>query len=233
MHYFPSHRYDILFLFLLIAPCQIFSQSLAMNSTNEFNFTKKIIPESIKKEAKIALSHYPELRNTPIEFKFKTSIKKSTMQAQPTFESIFKRKKNRGYKILISKKFHIEHKEFDIENVESNVLIGWFGHELGHVMDYRDRSTLGMLIFGLKYLFSKAHLKEVERTADMIAVNHGMSRYILATKDFILNNVHISAEYKARIEKLYMSPEEIMEIVNSKEKNLEKEVDDELVNNVQ
>lgn len=229
MQYPHPNKYYFFFLLLISTPCLIFSQSLLMNPINEYHFSNKIIPESIKKEAKIALSYYPELKDTPIEFKFKESINKSTMQAQPTFESLFKSRENRGYKILISTKFHIEKKEFDIEDVESDVLIGWFGHELGHVVDYSSHSTVGMLIFGIKYLFSKAHLKEVERTADMIAVNHGMTNYILATKDFILNNVHISPEYKARISKLYMSPEEIMEIVNSKDKNLESEVEKEEV----
>lgn len=149
------------------------------------------------------------------------------MQAQPAFSSIFKSRENREYKILISKKFHIDKKEFDIEDVESEVLIGWFGHELGHIIDYSERSTVGMIIFGLKYLFSKDHLKEVERTADMIAVNHGMLDYILATKNFILNNAHISEKYKTRITKLYMSAEEIMEIIHSKKKDLQTETDKE------
>lgn len=193
------------------------------------SFRNKIIPASIKKEALKALSFYPELKNTPIQFKFKKQIKKSTMQAQPDLSTILRGRKNRGYKILISEKIHIEQKEFSIEDMEKEVLIGWFGHELGHVIDYHDRSAIGMLIFGLKYLFSKTHLKEVERTADTIAVRHGMSNYILATKDFILNNAHVSSKYKARIAKLYMSPQEIMEIVNSEEKSLEKEVEKELV----
>lgn len=198
-----------------------------MNPPDEIQYTNKIIPANIAEEVKTALSYYPELKDTPIEFKYKTAIKKSTMQAQPDLKSIFRSQEKRGYKILISTKFHIEKKAFNIEDVDSEVLIGWFGHELGHVVDYSDRSTLGMLIFGLKYLFSKSHLKEVERTADMIAINHGMAESILATKDFILNNVHISPAYKQRIAKLYMSPEEIMEIVNSKSKNLEEEVEKE------
>lgn len=228
MRYLPFN----LFLLLFVAPCQIFSQNPPMNSSDEFNFTNKIIPESIKEEAKIALSFYPKLKDTPIEFKFKEAIKKSTMQAQPTFESIFKSKENRGYKILISKKFHIKNKVFNIEDVERDVLIGWFGHELGHVVDYSERSTIGMLIFGLKYLFSKPYLKTVERRADMIAMNHGMSRYILATKNFILNNAHISTKYKKRISNLYMSPEEIVQIINSKEKNLEEEANKEEIEEV-
>ena len=47
------------------------------------------IPEEIKEEAVVALSHYPELANTAIEFKFKSKIKKSNMQAQPVFKQLF------------------------------------------------------------------------------------------------------------------------------------------------
>lgn len=227
MPYSPPEKQLLFFLLLCTVSCPIFSQDFPMNAPDEIQYTNKIIPANIAEEVKTALSYYPELKDTPIEFKYKSAIKKSTMQAQPDLKSIFRSKEKRGYKILISTKFHIEQKSFNIEDVESEVLIGWFGHELGHVVDYSDRSTLGMLVFGLKYLFSKSHLKEVERTADMIAINHGMVNYILATKDFILNNVHISPAYKQRIAKLYMSPEEIMEIVNSKSKNLEEEVEKE------
>lgn len=177
--------------------------------------TNKIIPNSIKKEAEIALSFYPDLKDVPIEFKFKKSIKKSTMQAQPTWASFLQSKKDRAYIILISEKFHIEEEEFDIHDVEEDVLIGWLGHELGHIMDYKERTNFGMLLFGLKYLYSKHHIQEVERSADTFAVNHGMHEYILATKKFILNHAKISPKYKKRIMKYYMSPEEIMELVNS------------------
>ncbi len=193
------------------------------------NYTNKEIPLSIKDQVEVALTHYPQLKDTPIAFRFKKEIKKSTMQAQPTYASIFKSRKNRAYVILISEKFHIEEEEFSILDVEDDVLIGWIGHELGHVMDYRDRSTLNMISFALKYLFSTTHIQEVERAADTYAVKHGMYQYILATKNFILNNTSISPKYKNRIKRLYMSPEEIMELVNHLDiADVEKEVEKEL-----
>ena len=193
------------------------------------NYTNKEIPLSIKDQVEVALTYYPQLKDTPIAFRFKKEIKKSTMQAQPTYASIFKSRKNRAYVILISEKFHIEEEEFSILDVEDDVLIGWIGHELGHVMDYRDRSTLNMISFALKYLFSTAHIQEVERAADTYAVKHGMYQYILATKNFILNNTSISPKYKNRIKRLYMSPEEIMELVNHLDiADVEKEVEKEL-----
>lgn len=177
-------------------------------------FTQKTIPPEIKPQVEKALSYYPELKDTPITFKFKKNIKKSTMQAQPKFISFLRSRENRAYVILISEKFHIEGEEFKVIDVADDIMIGWIGHELGHVIDYKNRSSLGMLIFGIKYLFSSAYIKEVERAADTFAVKHGMYQYILATKNFILNNTSISPEYKARIKRLYMSPEEIMELVN-------------------
>ena len=192
-------------------------------------YTHKVIPKIILPEVEKALSFYPELKDVPIEFKFKKSIKKSTMQAQPVFKSFFVSREHRAYIILISEKFHIEDEEYKITDMEEDVLIGWIGHELGHVIDYKDRSAFGMLIFGLKYLFSPMHIREVERAADTFAVQRGMHEYILATKDFILNNTQISPKYKERIKRLYMSPEEIMELVNKQSpKETEEKVDKEL-----
>ncbi len=175
--------------------------------------TNKVIPEIISKEVKIALTHYPELKDTPIEFKFKENIKKSFMQAQPKFSGLFKNKKNRSYYIMISNSFQIENEKFFISEVPSEVLIGWIGHELGHIMDYQERSGFNLIKFGIGYLTSHKFIKEAERAADTYAVNHGMGDYILATKDFILNHAHLSSVYKDRIRKLYLSPEEILLLV--------------------
>lgn len=38
-------------------------------------YAEHSIPQEIYEEATIALSHYPELANTPIEFKFKAKIR--------------------------------------------------------------------------------------------------------------------------------------------------------------
>ena len=184
------------------------------NNDSSLIFENKVVPEAIVKEVQIALSHYPDLRETQIEFRFKKKIKTSFMQAQPKFSGLFKNKKDRSYVIMISESFHIENEEFEISEIPSEVLIGWIGHELGHVMDYQDRSGFNLLIFGIKYLTSSGFIKEAERAADTFAVNHGMGDYILATKDFILNNTHLSELYKARIKRLYLSPDEILMLVD-------------------
>lgn len=178
------------------------------------------IPEDIRTNVNSALAYYPQLDSTKIEFRFKKNIKKSTMQARPSFSSFFKRRKNRSYLILISEKFKIADKEFLTRHIPDDIFIGWIGHELGHIMDYQNRNKLNLIWFGIKYLFSQNHIVEAERAADSFAVRHGMAGYILKTKDFILNNADISLAYKNRIKKYYLSPEEIMELVQLRDKDL-------------
>lgn len=136
------------------------------------------------------------------------------MQAQPKWKSLFRSRGNRSYIVLISKRFKVENSLFTIDEIPSDVLVGWLGHELGHVMDYRARSTFDMIFFGLKYLYSHAHIQEVERAADDYAVRHGMGEYIIKTKEFILNHTSLSERYKKHMRRFYLSPEEILELIN-------------------
>ncbi len=209
---FLKRNLYIIFFLLLIPAC--YAQPSTMQQKDSLKFSNKIVPDNIWREAYIALSHYPELKETPIEFRFKKNIKKSFMQAQPKIGGIFKKKKNRSYLIFINEKFKIEDEVFDLTTVPSEVLIGWLGHELGHIMDYRDRSGLEMLWFGIKYITSENYIREAERRADTYAVNHGLGEHIIATKNFIINHSRLSDTYKDRIQDLYLSPEEIMVLID-------------------
>jgi hypothetical protein len=180
------------------------------------NNSPHVYPKSIDNEVKLALSYFPQLAETPITFKFKSDIKKSTMQAQPNFKSLLKPRAKREYYIFISEKFKISNQEFKTINVPSDVMTGWLGHELGHILDYQHRGKFNLIWFGLKYLYFEQHIVEAERTADTFAVNQGMEDYILQTKNFILNHANIDEDYKRRIKRFYLSPEEIMQIVQER-----------------
>lgn len=180
----------------------------------------KTIPLEIFEETKRALAYFPELEEVDIEFRFKDDISKSFMQAQPAFSNVLKGKNKRNYYIFISSKVNIEDKDFSIRDIPSDVLTGWLGHELGHVMDYRERSGVGLVLFGFRYVTSNKYIMKAERRADVYAVNQGMGDYILKTKEFILNNTDLSEAYKERIKRLYLSPEEIVNLVNKLEENM-------------
>lgn len=206
-------RFSIIIIMMMLTWCNA-QQKSNMHQKDSLEYSNKIVPDNIWRETYVALSHYPELKDTPIEFKFKKNIKKSFMQAQPKLSGFFKNRKNRSYVIYINEKFKIEDETFSVKDVPSEVLIGWLGHELGHVMDYRDRSAIDMLWFGIRYVTSNNYIREAERAADTYAVNHGLGQNIIATKDFILNHSKLSESYKSRIQDLYLSQEEIMVLID-------------------
>jgi hypothetical protein len=175
------------------------------------------VPESIQEEARNALAFYPDLKDTYITFKFKNNIRKSTMQARPEFFSLFRNRKKRKYRILISRQFKISGSEFKTTDIPPDILVGWLGHELGHIVDYKNRSGMNLLGFGARYLLSEHHIRSAERTADTAAVSHGMGEFILKTKAFLLNHTSIPASYKERIKKYYLTPEEIMILVTERD----------------
>lgn len=145
------------------------------------------------------------------------------MQAQPKWYGIFQHGRYRAYKIRIAPVYHFEGVSVPVENLPRDVVVGWLAHELGHLMDYRNRPGISLLYFGLAYLTSKQFFMMAERMADTEAVDHGLGKYILATKAFILNHANISAKYKARIDRLYMSPDAVMEVIERKKLDLPEE----------
>jgi len=173
----------------------------------------KKIPKVIEKEVLKALSFYPELQSVSINFVFKQNIKKSVMQAQPRIETMFNKKENRGYNINISSLFKLTHTAIPIHQIPADIMIGWIGHELGHIMDYHNRTIFGMIRFGFGYLFSIKYIQQAERVADTFAVMHGLGHYIIQTKNFILNHAELPEKYKQKIARLYLSPDDIVEQV--------------------
>ncbi len=180
----------------------------------------KTIPSIIEKNVLTALSFYPALQHTPIRFVFKRRIRSSVMQAQPVFSTLLTRRKHRAYQINISVLFRLTHTAIPIHQIPDEILIGWIGHELGHIMDYERRSNRELVGFGLGYVFSAAYVKEAERLADDFAVRHGLGQYLIATKWFILNHADLPQAYKDKIARLYVSPELIVEQVRQLEEKL-------------
>jgi hypothetical protein len=176
-------------------------------------YQHKTIPVIVEKEIKAALSYYPDLKETPIDFVLDPHTSKSIMLSQPVIASFFKGRHHRAYVVKINPRFATTHNSMAIQNVPKDILIGWFGHELGHIKDYTTRSNMNMALFGLKYVCSDKFLMQAEQNADTYAVNHGLGDYIIKTKNFILNNSDIPQEYKARIRRLYPSPQQILDMV--------------------
>ncbi|GAB2791743.1 hypothetical protein GCM10027275_40740 [Rhabdobacter roseus] len=173
------------------------------------------MPAILRNEILEALSYYPELKETEIDFVLSENIKRSVMLAQPKLSTLLRGAGQRGYVIKISRYFKVPGERTKIETLPADILVGWLGHELGHIMDYLHRSTWGLARFGVGYLVSRKYFRKAERVADTYAIQHGLGNKIVATKNYILDHAQLPARYKAKIRRLYLSPEEIMELIDA------------------
>jgi hypothetical protein len=176
----------------------------------------KKIPPEIREVALKALSFYPQLRNVKIDFEFSENIRKSFMQAQPRYRTMYGFRKWRSYLVKISPNFTLNGSRVPVHKLPENVLIGWLGHELGHIMDYLRKNNWSMILFGISYYTSKSFIVMAERAADTYALDHGLGNYILATKEFIMQQAGMPEKYINRIKRLYLPPEEIMDMMENR-----------------
>ena len=178
----------------------------------------KDIPDEIREVTLLALSHYPELLDVKIDFQFQNKIRGSVMQAQPKIGSLlFGNKDSRSYRIKISRYLDLMDERVPIEELPQKVLLGWIGHELGHVKDYLDRSMVNMISFGVRYVLSDKFVTQAEIAADSYSVANGLGEALVATKEFILNHDRLPVSYQDKIRALYMSPGEIITLVDVEE----------------
>lgn len=157
-----------------------------------------------------ALRGYPELHNVPLSVVQKP-IAKTTMRARPT-ASLFNPFVKNGYSVVLSNNTKLSDR-VRMNEVPYEVLVGWFAHELGHVMDYQKRSIAQMAWFGFQYLSSHRFVMRTEKIADLYAIHHGFGSYILETKRYILEHSELPERYKERIKKFYLSHEDAEKII--------------------
>lgn len=154
-----------------------------------------------------ALQHFPTLQDRHIKVKMRDTGG-STMHARPRLNIHFFNRPKRQFIIGINPVIRVDEKT-RIEEIPREVLVGWFAHELGHVMDYLNRSGWDLLRFGVLYKISENFRIGAERKADLFAMENGCASYIMETKKFIIEHSDLSNVYKAQIERYYISPEEL------------------------
>lgn len=175
---------------------------------------KKVHSDKIKESFLKAFSQYDDLHPYSITL-FQKRVKSSTMQAQPiiSFKNILTGR--RKYKIVLGV-YVSSSDSLKVEDVPQEVMTGWFAHELGHLVDYLSYSNLGMIKYGLQYVFSNKFKIKAEHEADYIAIKKGFRSEIIATKEWVLNHDLVGQNYKDKLNKYYLSIEQV-ELCNIKE----------------
>lgn len=153
----------------------------------------------------VALMHYPELKDTKIEFK--TKALSSTMAARPKGLNVFRRKGKRLYVVIIN---NTEDVKVPVDRVSFNAMVGVIGHELAHILDYENKSSLTVLGNGLGYASKKFRAK-FERATDQRTIDHGLGWQCYDWSYYVHHYKHTPKEYLEYKKKTYMSYEEIEE----------------------
>lgn len=165
-----------------------------------------------------ALKGFPRLHKHKIILQ-QRSVASTNMRAQPLINFRFFSRAHRSYKIEISNHPNFA-KYLILEDLPSEVLVGWFAHELGHVKDYLERNAFEMIKFAIGYWLFFNYRVGAERKADIYAIQQGYAEEVMATKKYILQQSRLPSHYKDRIERYYLSPEEVAIMIKQPDNGL-------------
>lgn len=197
---------------VLVKPIKIYvPNTLSNEQLAQFRanlLVNKSIPKEFETQILIALSYYPELKETPIEF-IKANIK-TTMACRPSTISLARRF-NRDYTITIDS--DDEGQGISLKDVPFNAQIGVIGHELAHILDYENRNTISIAKLGIDYV-SGNYLPEFEKSVDKITIKKGLGWQLHDWADFVLNKSNASKEYKNFKRSTYLTPTEIKQEID-------------------
>lgn len=182
------------------------------DSLNALYGNNKKLPEGFEIQALLALSHYPELKDTHIEFVQKKTL--VPLASRPKLFSKVSDKSKDIYLIIISTNTTEDLDKVILKNLPFNAQIGVLGHELGHTVFYLDKGFWDMLKIGLSYITSGYRAK-FERDTDKRTVAHGLGPQLYAWAEFIRQQDDKSKRGEGDIflDKYYLTPNEIAELM--------------------
>lgn len=175
--------------------------------------TNKRVPDSLKLPFYVALSYYPELYKSKI--KIEARILFTTMEARPGNTSIFRRASRRVYNIYINNR-RGKTKGVNLAKLNFNSRVGFFGHELAHLLSYQFKNSLQLVGMGAKYIFSRKYKRYVERETDMETIRRGLGFALYESKKRILKDKSLgtSRAYRRNARKNYMTDTEVLQSIN-------------------
>lgn len=181
--------------------------------------TNKIIPSTYQPQILIALSYFPELKNTYIEFRLKKT--NTPLSAKPKLFGLFQSPKSRKYIITISETTNARLEPILFKNLNFNAQIGVLGHELSHISDYISKGFRKMTNLLLIQIFSKNQVDKFEYRTDHICIHHGLGFQLLDWSKSVRDNLKI--DYWRGADNLqdmtkkerYLNPETIIKTIKS------------------
>lgn len=200
-------KYLLYFIFLITL--QLFemnaawSKAINVDLRDEYGRNKYFV-DKVELPALIALSFFPELKNTSISFEYKNI--KTTMATRPHIGKFLIR--NRSYVIYINSNAK-ERGAVSFHDLGLQEQIGIIAHELSHIVDYEKRKTFSLIQCGIYYSVFKHYHRNLERETDMLVIKKGLAHQLYAFTNYVLHHSNATDKYKEFKRKNYLLPEEI------------------------
>jgi len=175
---------------------------------------KKQYPPQFEKQILLALSFYPELKNTPILFRIR--IRHTALNTRATWAGVFESPGKRYFVITISDSSEAMLMPFIFKNVSFNSQVGVMGHELAHVSDFLKMTTGQIILHAIKSVSAK-YIDRFEYNTDAICIAHGLGYQLLEYSSHVRQKMNREywrgsdfAHHPMDIER-YMNPPTILE----------------------
>ncbi len=207
-----NHKKNFLFLalFTVVWHSHLFAGQLIEISKSELKLKyglEKDFVEAVELPSLIALSSFPELKNTKIKFVYNQIA--TTMAARPEGRCLFK--KERIYIITINQSDQNQ-SGFNFVDLPLEAKIGVLAHEFAHISKYEKLNKLELFFCALQFKFSTKYQRKMERATDQSVITHGLGKPLFAFTNFIINESNATETYKEFKKAYYLSPQEIIQL---------------------
>lgn len=136
---------------------------------------------------------HKEIQGVDIKLKFSKELF-FTMRASVEISSLFDQ--TRKYIIYVN----LQRKDI-LSKLSEDDLIGWFGHELAHVVEYDSMSNFELFLFTIKYLFNPKFRFSVEKRINAFTCNNGFVTELFGVWKKFISLDTINKKYKEYIKK--------------------------------
>ena len=152
----------------------------------EFGENKKLA-KGFELQCLLALSHYPELKEVPIDFVIKPTF--LPLASRPDPVTVLFPWIKRKYLVVISNASTAFFEPILLRNTPFNEQVGIIGHELGHTVYYLDKSAFDLALIAYRYENNNQFHNTFERDTDKRAIAHGLGYQIYDFAYFVPLNL--------------------------------------------
>ncbi|MEO0338299.1 MAG: hypothetical protein AAF242_03705 [Bacteroidota bacterium] len=173
----------------------------------EYGKNKKLA-EDFEYQCLLALSHYPELKNTRIDFLVQPAF--LPLASRPETMSVIFPWVKRKYLVIISNASADFFEKILLKNTPFNEQVGIIGHELAHTVYYQDKNSFQLAKIAYDYQYGDIQVA-FERDTDKRAIAHGFGFQMYDFAYFVRRAFDdTEEEIESEEGDMYLSPPEIL-----------------------